>query len=96
MVRGESFSPDNIEDYVDSFGDLKDYSNIIANGNQKDYAYTVWGAWSGCTQTCGERSYAFRKRYCINFVNHEVKRHCKKATVLAKRCVVSPCPGLWN
>ena len=36
-----------------------------------------------------------RKRYCINGVSGEIKQHCQKPTILAKKCVVNPCPGLW-
>ena len=62
--------------------------------DRKHYLYTVWGSWSACSRTCGQRAYAFRKRYCINGVSGEIKQHCQKPTILAKKCVVNPCPGL--
>ena len=92
----ESSTEDNESDYDLSSG--QDYQNNVASfqrADQKRYVYTVWGSWSACTRTCGQRAYAFRKRYCINAVTGEIKRHCQRPTILAKKCVLSPCPGAF-
>jgi hypothetical protein len=72
-------------------------SNVasVQTANQKRYLYTVWGPWSSCTRTCGQRAYTFRKRFCINAVTGEIKRHCQRPTILAKKCVLTPCPGKY-
>lgn len=77
---------------VEPSANLEDVQSIATG--RKRYLYTVWGSWSACTQTCGQRAYAFRKRYCINAVSGEIKRHCQRPTILAKKCGVDPCPGL--
>ena len=85
------------DDYDLSSG--QDYQNNVASyqtANQKRYLYTVWGSWSACTRTCGQRAYAFRKRYCINTVTGEIKKHCQRPTILAKKCALSPCPGAFS
>lgn len=90
----DSSTEDSDDDYNLLSG--QDYQSNVASyqtANQKRYLYTVWGSWSACTRTCGQRAYAFRKRYCINTVSGEIKRHCQKPTILAKKCVLSPCPG---
>ena len=100
----EDVTEDDQSSTVDNDGTAEGYdlsseqqyqSNIasIQTANQKRYLYTVWGSWSACTRTCGQRAYAFRKRYCINAVSGEIKRHCQRPTILAKKCVLTPCPG---
>ena len=84
----------NSEGYNES-SEQQYQSNVasVQTANQKRYLYTVWGSWSACTRTCGQRAYTFRKRYCINAVTGEIKRHCQRPTILAKKCDLTPCPG---
>ena len=94
---GESPTENIGDEYDLSSG--QDYQNNVASyqtANQKRYLYTVWGSWSACTRTCGQRAYAFRKRYCINTVTGEIKKHCQRPTILAKKCALSPCPGEFS
>ena len=94
--EGVTEDSDSTTEGYDESSEQEYQSNVasIQTANQKRYLYTVWGSWSACTRTCGQRAYAFRKRYCINAVTGAIKRHCQRPTILAKKCALSPCPGL--
>lgn len=87
----------NNEGATEGGDEQQDQSNVpsVQMADQRRYLYTVWGEWSACTRTCGKRAYAFRKRYCIDTVNGEIKRRCQRPTILAKKCALTPCPGEW-
>ncbi|XP_028400687.1 uncharacterized protein LOC114523845 isoform X2 [Dendronephthya gigantea] len=95
LAESDESSTEDDDDRPEGYDETSEYTSngaSVQTASQKRYLYTVWGAWSECTRTCGQRAYAFRKRYCINAVTGEIKRHCQRPTILAKKCALTPCP----
>ena len=92
LTTEESVSAADQENTGSLYQDEVDENDANSDGQQR-YLYSTWGAWSTCTRSCGQRTYAFRKRYCIEVATGELKRHCQRPTILVKKCAVKPCPS---